>query len=80
MQKKEPIRMCIICRGRFAKSKLLRYKILDKTIMQHDGVGRGLYLCKECLLKSKKVKSLSKRFKIEAESLLKLLKESMNNG
>lgn len=46
-----PVRMCVICRRRFAKAELRRHVltpegslIIDET---HTGPGRGWYLCSD---------------------------------
>lgn len=47
----EPLRTCILCRGKFLKSELLRIVkngesfSLDKT---HKKDGRGAYICSKC--------------------------------
>lgn len=71
MSKKEPIRMCTVCRGRFAKTDLWRVVknksgqiSVDKT---QKAQGRGAYVCKNpaCLAKLEKSHALNRAFKCE---------------
>lgn len=82
--KKQPERMCAVCRGRFARKELLRLTALETGEWQLDPSsreeGRGLYLChgSECL---KKVldgnKKLSFRVSAESRALLRDLVSEM---
>ena len=44
-----PVRMCVICRRRFAKAELTRHVLTPEGILIIDGTqkspGRGFYLC-----------------------------------
>ena len=80
MKKSQPIRMCIACRSRHSQNTLIRLKLSEKKIIIHDGQGRSLYLCTECVENEKKVKGLVKRFKQDKEQFTKLLKELLNDG
>jgi predicted RNA-binding protein YlxR (DUF448 family) len=80
MKKTQPIRMCIACRSRHPQNTLIRLKLLGKEIVVHDGEGRSIYLCNDCVKNEKKVKGLVKRFKQDAERFAKLLKELIDNG
>ena len=80
MKKSQPIRMCIACRSKHPQNTLIRLKLSDQKVVVHDGVGRGLYLCDDCVQNEKKVKGLVKRFKQDKEQFTKLLKELLNNG
>ncbi len=46
---KRPLRMCIICRARLEKEKLLRLKCKDKKLIKYDNSGRSFYLCYSCI-------------------------------
>lgn len=43
-----PIRMCIVCRGRFPQAQLIRLQYKDSTLMKFSGIGRSFYLCPRC--------------------------------
>lgn len=43
-----PIRMCIVCRGRFPQAQLIRLQYKDSTLMKFSGIGRSFYLCPCC--------------------------------
>lgn len=66
MDKHYPVRMCVICRGRFPKEELTRY-ILSDGLLQIDATqrhfGRGWYLCADslCLKKFEKYRPVRKR-------------------
>lgn len=77
---KTPIRMCISCRGRYPQNFLIRLKQKGKNIVAFDGDGRSLYLCETCIEDKKKIKSLTKRFRLDEEYFIKLLKELIDNG
>ncbi len=80
IKKPQPIRMCISCRGRQLQSQLIRIKQDGNRLTRHDGVGRSLYLCHECIANEKKLRGLSKRLKQNQETLLQLLEELSKNG
>ena len=46
---KKPIRMCIICRGRFGQNTLTRFQTNRGKIIQFSKVGRSSYVCDACL-------------------------------
>jgi len=48
-KKHKPIRMCINCRIRFEKTKLLRLQCKNKNITSFSNKGRSFYLCQKCL-------------------------------
>lgn len=69
--KKQPIRMCSVCRGRFDKAELTRIVknkngeiFIDRT---QKAAGRGAYVCKSpiCLEKLEKTKALNRAFKCD---------------
>lgn len=43
-----PIRMCIVCRGRFPQAQLIRLQYKGSTLMKFSGTGRSFYLCPRC--------------------------------
>jgi len=45
----KPTRMCITCRERLGKSKLLRLQCQDKKLVPFTGNGRSFYICHECI-------------------------------
>lgn len=68
-QKKEPIRMCSVCREHFPKKDLVRVVknkdgniFIDRTFKAD---GRGAYVCKseKCLEKLIKTRALNRAFK-----------------
>ena len=71
MEKKEPIRMCAVCRNHFDKKELVRVVknrsgqiFVDKTFKAE---GRGAYVCTnaQCLEKMEKTKALNRAFKCD---------------
>ncbi len=73
-----PIRMCVICRRKFSKSKLFRI-VLKESVFRPDPkgclAGRGAYLCDEqaCWLKARQSNCWQKAFRVK--NLLFDLKE-----
>ncbi|MBM0636511.1 DUF448 domain-containing protein [Campylobacter sp. VicNov18] len=55
MKKHIPIRMCIVCKNRFEKNVLLRFKIVLGDISTKTECGRSLYLCQNCIEKQDKI-------------------------
>lgn len=54
----EPIRMCVVCKGRFHQDELLRFS--QKSGELSNGANsRSFYVCKDCARKDSK--ELSKR-------------------
>ncbi|MCK9161556.1 MAG: hypothetical protein RBQ81_04890 [Arcobacteraceae bacterium] len=45
----QPIRMCVVCRKKFAQNTLLRVQCIDNTLVLFTGTKRSFYLCQECL-------------------------------
>ncbi len=63
--KREPIRMCCVCREHKAKSLLTRFVINNGKVIIDDSYkisGRGAYICKNmnCLKKARKIKALER--------------------
>ncbi len=46
---KEPIRTCVICRGKYPQNDLLRLKCEDKKLVPYDNYGRSFYICNDCI-------------------------------
>lgn len=72
MEKKIPLRTCIVCRESKPKKELVRIvKNADGVFVDETGRanGRGAYICKsaECAEKLKKSKALSRAFKCEVD-------------
>ena len=76
-----PTRMCIACRGRFAKDELIRIVVsegiatIDSTMRMQT---RGLYICKnpDCIAKALKSKAFERMLKgANVEELKKHLME-----
>lgn len=69
MEKYQPVRTCVCCRGKFLKKDLLRVvRLADGSfIVDESGKsdGRGAYVCKnaDCINKLKKTKALDRAFK-----------------
>ena len=78
MRKNEPIRMCITCRERELQTNLIRLQEDNHNIFPYRGYGRSFYLCNICRENEKKVKGLTKRFRLsteDSEQFIKYLKE-----
>lgn len=61
---KKPLRMCVVCRGRFLQKTLLRLQCIDGALSLFSGIKRSFYLCETCLKDSKKInKVFSKQCK-----------------
>jgi len=72
--------MCLACRQRGARKSMVRLQQLDNEIVRYSGKGRSFYLCEECLNNEKKIKGLTKRFRLDLERFIKFLKELIENG
>lgn len=60
LDKKKPIRMCIVCRERFLQNTLLRFQIKESKIVKFSAFGRSAYICQNCVKKDEK--TLKKAF------------------
>ncbi len=62
----EPVRMCVICRGRFPKAELTRYCLTPEGVFckdeQKNSPGRGWYICRDaqCAQKFAKFRPVSR--------------------
>ncbi len=68
---KKPIRMCIICRGRFKQNSLARFQIHDKKIIKYSKKGRSFYICSECmsLNEMRLIKVLNSKLKLKYKKI-----------
>ncbi len=72
--------MCIACRNRESQHTLIRIQFDGNRAVPYTGYGRSWYLCRRCSQDAKRVKSVSKRFKIDVEEFLTLIKELETDG
>lgn len=82
-KKSKPVRMCIVCKGRFEQKILHRFYTQKGEICQNLGFGRSMYLCETCLRCKDKI--LQKAFlrvcpNINTVITQENLKEVMING
>jgi len=68
---KKPIRMCIICRGRFEQNSLTRFQINRGKITPFLKVGRSSYICNDCMGKEDKkiICILNSKLKLKYKNL-----------
>ena len=78
--KKYPIRMCIACRNRESQHSLIRIQFVENRAIAYTGSGRSFYLCRECGRNPKRIRQITKRYKLEEEDFLKLIKELDTDG
>ena len=84
MNKKVPLRMCVVCREMKPKNECIRVvRTTDDTyVVDSTGKlnGRGAYVCKNptCLEKCKKTKALNKAFKHNVNEQVYLKVEESN--
>ena len=86
MEKKVPIRTCIVCRTAFPKKELNRIvKSGEEIFLEKTGKanGRGAYICSnpECLKKLQKTKALNRVFSCEVDQSVyeKIAEEFLDN-
>ena len=80
MEKKVPMRMCVVCREMKPKNELVRIvKTANGIVADKTGKvsGRGAYIChsQECLKKLRKAKILNKVFQTEVDESVYLAVE-----
>ena len=68
-----PIRMCIVCRQRFAQKELNKFK----KNLEISTFGRSFYVCDECMKKDEKILQRAVRGLIKKTQTLK---EKFVNG
>ena len=73
MDKKQPERMCAVCRKKGDKNSFIRI-IKDKNgqifiDQSYRANGRGMYICKsaDCIEKAQKLRAINRSFKVNAE-------------
>ncbi|MBL0686959.1 MAG: DUF448 domain-containing protein [Sulfurospirillum sp.] len=68
---KKPIRMCIICRGRYEQNRLIRFQLCNGKLVKFSHVGRSSYICTECILLEEKrlVKIMNSKFKLKYKKI-----------
>lgn len=83
--KKQPMRMCVICREMKNKSELIRIVRTSEGGLVIDATGklngRGAYLCNsmECISKARKSKGLEKSLKMSIpEEIYDKLQKGLN--
>jgi len=54
------IRMCVVCRERDNRDKMVRLQCKNREILPFSGVGRSFYLCKSCINSKKLDKIIQK--------------------
>ncbi len=83
LRKHIPIRMCIVCKNRFEKNVLFRFKVVLGSITTNIECKRSSYLCSSCLEKEDKIlqKAFSKMYKnLNIKITQQRLKEIFLNG
>ena len=84
---KEPKRMCVICRDRYAQLELLRLQCKEqtlnnqivKTLVNYTQQGRSFYICNQCIDgtdEKRMIKAITRQCKMgPTEKLLTQIKE-----
>ena len=54
----KPIRMCVVCKGRFYQKELYKFRSLNGEIILNLGNARSFYICENCIQKD--IKELKK--------------------
>jgi uncharacterized protein len=76
----QPIRMCVVCRERFAQAALLRFQCRNGVLEPYAHVGRSFYMCHSCVEHKKTPGQLSRQCKSGASiELMNRLKEIIVN-
>ncbi|MDD6056041.1 MAG: DUF448 domain-containing protein [Helicobacter sp.] len=73
-----PIRMCVVCKGRLEQSKLTRLQYKDSKVIHFSGVGRSFYCCIKCQSATKLSDCILRTCKIDKkhkENIKSALKE-----
>lgn len=76
-QKKFPVRMCFVCKQRFAQKNLYRFWVKEGKIHFNLKFGRSTYLCQACLEAKNLTKAFLKVHKMEINEIN--LKENLLN-
>ena len=73
----KPIRMCVVCKGRFYQKELYKFRSLNGEIILNLGNARSFYICKNCIQKD--IKDLRKPLTKFGKNSINL-KEIIVNG
>jgi predicted RNA-binding protein YlxR (DUF448 family) len=84
-EKIDPVRMCVICKGRLSQKTLCRFQIIDGVLKPFCNSGRSFYICKECLdgNQQKLVRILNNKYNLNlpyVSTYGEFLKETLLNG
>ena len=72
--------MCIACRNRESQHTLIRIQFDGNLAIPYRGEGRSYYLCRSCSRNAKRIRQITKRFRLEEEAFLELIKELDTDG
>lgn len=76
----QPVRMCVVCRERFAQVELVRLQCRNGKLEPYANEGRSFYLCHLCVDHKKAPGQLSRQCKNGASAeLMNRLKEIIAN-
>ena len=73
----KPIRMCVVCKGRFYQKELYKFRSLNGEIILNLGNARSFYICENCIQKD--IKDLKKPLTKFGKNSINL-KEIIVNG
>ncbi|MDY6134923.1 hypothetical protein [Campylobacter lanienae] len=73
----KPIRMCVVCKGRFYQKELYKFRSLNGEIILNLGNARSFYICENCIQKD--IKELKKPLTKFGKNSINL-KEIIVNG
>ncbi|GEM_PF-735694 len=71
--KSRPVRMCVVCRGRFDKFALNRFGREGERLVKNNVNGRSFYICSVCLKDEKRLQKSLLKTKINIEELKRCL-------
>jgi predicted RNA-binding protein YlxR (DUF448 family) len=63
------IRMCVVCRERDNRDKMVRLQCKNREVLPFSGVGRSFYICKSCINSKKLDKIIQKICRIDKTSV-----------
>jgi len=63
------IRMCVVCRERDNRDKMVRLQCKNREILPFSGEGRSFYICKSCINSKKLDKIIQKICRIDKTSV-----------
>jgi len=79
MRKSNPIRMCISCRKRESRQKLIRLQKDHSNLIRYSGVGRSFYLCTKCIEGQHITKIVAGKMKLDINQVKEFFKELVEN-